>query len=80
MMASEQLPLTRTFPSGQIHLAPIGLSRHIKSQNILRHGFEAVQKVKTSQDDARLASDQEKSEHFKVFILKGVILWKPTDE
>lgn len=51
MMASEQVPLTSTFPSGQIHLAPVGLSRHMKSQDILRHGFEAVEKVKTSQDD-----------------------------
>lgn len=45
-MASVQVPLTSTFPSGQVHLAPVGLSRHIKSQDILRHGFDAVEKVK----------------------------------
>lgn len=43
-MASVQVPLIRTLPSGQVHLAPAGLRRHMKSQDILRHGFDAVEK------------------------------------
>lgn len=46
MMASLQVPLTSTFPSGQVQLAPAGLSRHMKSHVILRQGFDAVEKVK----------------------------------
>lgn len=45
IMASVQVPLTSTFPSGQVHLAPVGLRRHMKSQDILRHGFDAVEKA-----------------------------------
>lgn len=41
--ASAQVPLTSTLPSGQVHLAPAGLRRHMKSQDILRHGFDAVE-------------------------------------
>lgn len=51
IMASAQVPLTSTFPSGQVHLAPVGLSRHMKSQGILRHGLDAVETVKPSQED-----------------------------
>lgn len=50
MMASLQVPLTSTFPSGQVHLAPVGLSRHMKSQDILRHGFEAVERVEKKRE------------------------------
>lgn len=46
VLTSLQLPLTSTFPSGQVHLAPVGLSKHMKSQDILRQGFEAVEKDK----------------------------------
>lgn len=49
-MTSVQVPLTSTFPSGQVHLAPVGLRRHMKSQDILRHGFDAVEKAKPSQE------------------------------
>lgn len=56
MMASVQVPLTSTFPSGQVHLAPVGLSRHMKSQDILRHGFDAVEKVKTKKAKKTLSS------------------------
>lgn len=52
MMVSLQVPLTSTFPSGQVHLAPVGFRRHMKSQDILRQGFEAVKKEKKkSQED-----------------------------
>lgn len=44
MLTSVQVPLTSNFPSGQVHLAPVGLSRQMKSQDILWHGFDAVQK------------------------------------
>lgn len=56
MMASVQVPLTSTFPSGQVHLAPVGLSRHMKSQDILRHGFDAAEKVKTKKAKKKLSS------------------------
>lgn len=51
MMVSVQVPLTSTFPSGQVHLAPVGLSRHMKSQDILRQGFGAVERVKPKHKD-----------------------------
>lgn len=44
VLTSLQVPLTRTFPSGQVHLAPVGLSRHIKSQDILKHGLDALER------------------------------------
>lgn len=43
-IASAQVPLSSTLPSGQVHLAPVGLRRHMKSQDILRHGFDAVER------------------------------------
>lgn len=43
-MTSAQVPLSSTLPSGQVHLAPVGLSRHMKSQDILRHGFDAAER------------------------------------
>ena len=64
MMASLQVPLTSTFPSGQVHLAPVGLSRHMKSQDILRHGFDAVEKVK------------EKNKRAKKMICLSGLSWK----
>lgn len=42
MLTSLQVPLTRTLPSGHVHVAPVGFSKHMKSQDILRHGFDAV--------------------------------------
>lgn len=82
-MASLQVPLTSTFPSGQVHLAPVGLSKHMKSQDILRHGFEAVEKVgekkkKLSQEDNLSAWPEMRQRHLfvkqkkkkkKVFVL-----------
>lgn len=53
MLTSLQVPLRRTFPSGQVHLAPTGLSRHMKSQDILRHGFDAVKKKKRGKNEPR---------------------------
>lgn len=48
MTESAQVPLTSTFPSGQVHLAPVGLSRHMKSQVILRHGLGAAERVRAT--------------------------------
>lgn len=45
-LTSLQVPFTSTFPSGQVHLAPVGLSKHMKSQDILKHGFGPVEKTK----------------------------------
>lgn len=42
MLTSLQEPLISTFPSGQVQVAPIGFSRHMKSQFILRHGLTAA--------------------------------------
>lgn len=56
-MASAQVPLSSTLPSGQVHLAPVGLSRHMKSQVILRHGLEAEEgEQKCMNIDVRLMS------------------------
>lgn len=43
-LTSLQVPFTSTFPSGQVHLAPVGLSKHMKSQDILEHGLGPVDK------------------------------------
>lgn len=43
VLTSLHVPLSNTLPSGQIHLAPVGLSRHMNSQDILRHGFDTVE-------------------------------------
>lgn len=43
-LTSLQVPFTSTFPSGQVHLAPVGLSKHMKSQDILEHGLGPVEK------------------------------------
>lgn len=59
MMASLQVPLTSTFPSGQVHLAPVGLSRHMKSQDILRHGFEAVERVEKNRGKKKKLSQED---------------------
>lgn len=44
-LGSIQEPLTKVFPSGQIQLAPVGLSKHIKSQIILRQGLATENKT-----------------------------------
>ena len=51
VLTSLQVPLTSTFPSGQAHLAPVGLSRHMKSQDILTHGFDAVEKEEEEEEE-----------------------------
>lgn len=43
-IASTQVPFSSTLPSGHVHLAPVGLRRHINSQDILKHGFDAVER------------------------------------
>lgn len=48
MTESAQVPLTSTLPSGQVHLAPVGLSRHMKSQDILRHGLGAAERARAA--------------------------------
>lgn len=60
MTESAQVPLTSTFPSGQVHLAPVGLSRHMKSQVILRHGLGAAERARATVRRPRLREEQQR--------------------
>lgn len=64
MTESAQVPLTSTFPSGQVHLAPVGLSRHMKSQVILRHGLGAAERARATVRRPRLREEQQLRETY----------------
>lgn len=71
MTESAQVPLTSTFPSGQVHLAPVGLSRHMKSQVILRHGLGAAERARATVRRPRLREEQQRQrQQQQTYVLK----------
>lgn len=54
MLTSLQVLFSSTFPSGQMHRAPDGFSRHMKSHVILRHGLVAAERKESKKTHQKI--------------------------